>query len=71
MKTQNWSTVCSYVLVALLRKRLDLEHLSLYTILQFVSVTASEQVPILQALSHDGYTIANSDNRNQLQLFNL
>jgi len=71
VKTQIWSAVCAYVLVAILRKRLDLEHLSLYTILQLVSVTAFEQLPILQAFSRDAYTFANPDIRNQLQLFNL
>jgi hypothetical protein len=71
VKTQIWAAVCAYVLVAILRKRLQLEHLSLYTILQIVSVTAFEQVPILHALSGGTYTSVPDAARNQLQLFDL
>ena len=71
VRTQVWTAVCAYVLVAIVRKRLRLEHLSLYTLLQIVSVTAFEQVPILQLLSGEDYTSYNAANRNQLQLFNL
>lgn len=71
VKTQVWSAVCAYVLVLILRRRLELEHLSLHTILQIVRVTAFEQVPILQALSRDGYTSDSIGTRNQLQLFDL
>ena len=71
VKTQIWTAVCAYVLVAILKKRLSLEHLSLYTILQIVSVTAFEQVPILQVLGNDDYVSVNHDLRNQLQLFDL
>ena len=48
MKTQIWITVAVYVLVAILKKRLLLEA-SLHEILQFLSLTLFEQVPILQA----------------------
>jgi hypothetical protein len=71
VKTPIWSAVCAYVRVAIVRNRLDLEHLSLYPILQLVSVTAFEQVAIPQALSRDAYTSAHTGAHNQLQLFGL
>lgn len=49
VKTQIWIAVSVYVLVAIVRKRLGLET-SLYQILQVLSVTLFEKVPILQAL---------------------
>ena len=49
VKTQIWVAVSIYVLVAIVRKRLDLEA-SLYQILQILSVTLFEKTPILQAL---------------------
>jgi len=50
VKTQIWIAVSVYVLVAIVRKRLGLEA-SLHEILQVLSVTLFEQVPVLQALS--------------------
>ena len=49
VKTQIWIAVSIYVLVAIVRKRLGLE-ISLYQILQILSVTLFEKTPILQAL---------------------
>jgi hypothetical protein len=49
VKTQIWIAVSIYVLVAVLRKRPGLEA-SLHEILQVLSVTLFEQVPVLQAL---------------------
>jgi hypothetical protein len=49
VKTQIWVAVSVYVLVAIVRKRLTLE-VSLYQILQILSVTLFEKTPILQAL---------------------
>src|SRR3984893_9413212 len=49
VKTQIWVAVSVYVLVAIVRKRLALEA-SLYQILQILSVTPFEKMPILQAL---------------------
>jgi hypothetical protein len=51
VKTQLWIAISVYVLVAIVKKRLDLHH-SLYQILQVLSVTLFEKVPILQAF-HD------------------
>src|SRR5208283_1390979 len=49
VKTQIWIAVSIYVLVAIVRKRLRLE-ISLYQILQILSVTLFEKTPLLQAL---------------------
>jgi hypothetical protein len=70
VKTQIWTAISTYVLVAILKKRLGIEH-SLYTILQILSVTAFEKTPVEQALSAAGYISMDRDTSNQLQLFNF
>ena len=70
VKTQIWIAISVYVLVAILKKRFQID-LSLYTILQILSVTLFEKTPILQALSPTNYTIADTQNHNQLTLFDL
>ncbi len=70
VKTQIWIAVSVYVLVAIIRKRLMLP-ISLYQILQILSVTLFEKTPILQALEpldSQENLLANS---NQLNLFPL
>jgi transposase len=68
VKTQIWIAVSVYVLVAILRKRLQLEA-SLYTILQILSVTIFERIPILQVFSNNEYTSKERMFYNQLNLF--
>ena len=70
VKTQIWIAVSIYVLVAIVRKRLALE-LSLYQILQILSVTLFEKVPILQALEASDYQDDLVPDRNQLILFDF
>ena len=70
VKTQIWIAVSVYVLVAIVRKRLGLE-LSLYQILQILSLTLFEQTPILQALQASEPEIDLADSGNQLILFDL
>lgn len=48
VKTQIWSAISVYVLVAIVKKELNLD-LSLYTILQILSITLFEKTPISQA----------------------
>ncbi|HOD79329.1 MAG TPA: IS4 family transposase [Syntrophorhabdus sp.] len=50
VKTQIWIAISVYVLVAIIKKLLKLDQ-SLYTILQILSVTLFEKVPILQVFS--------------------
>ncbi len=70
VKTQIWIAVSIYVLVAIVRKRLGLE-VSLYQILQILSVTLFEKTPILRALhSIDAHSDL-PDSANQLNLFSL
>ena len=70
VKTQIWIAVSVYVLVAIVRKRLMLT-ISLYQILQILSVTLFEKTPILQALRPSDSQEDRLDNSNQLNLFNL
>jgi len=70
VKTQIWIAVSVYVVVAIIRKRLDLEA-SLYQILQILSVTLFEKTPILQALEASDSQDDLHENGNQLLLFDL
>ena len=70
VKTQIWIAISVYVLIAIIKKRLDLP-LSLYTILQILSVTAFEQVPIIQVLTNFDYRLAEGDSAKQLLLIDL
>ncbi len=68
VKTQIWIAVSIYVLVAIVRKRLRLE-VSFYQILQILSLTLFEKMPILQALEAiDSHNELGGD-ANQLILF--
>ena len=70
VKTQIWIAVPVYVLVAIVRKRLGLQA-SLYQILQILSVTLFEKVPILRALEASDFQSDLFEDRNQLILFNF
>src|SRR5271154_6233176 len=70
VKTQIWIAVSVYVLVAIVRKRLTLP-LSLYQILQILSVTLFEKTPILQALQLSDSRDDLGENCKQLNLFHL
>lgn len=70
VKTQIWIAICTYVLVAIVRKRLQIKH-DLYTILQILSVYAFEKAPLAQVLSASSYTPKDGDIHNQLSLFDL
>ena len=70
VKTQIWIAVSVYVLVAIVRKRLGLE-VSLYQILQILSVTLFEKTPILRALQASDYENDFGDPDNQLILFDF
>jgi len=69
VKTQIWIAIAVYVLVAIVKKRLDTEA-SLYTILQILSLTLFEKTPLDQLLNNlDTQTFTPQD-CNQLNLFN-
>ncbi len=68
VKTQIWIAIAVYVLVAIVKKQLHLD-LSLYTILQILSVTLFEKTPILEALSIIQPQESKGATCNQLTLF--
>lgn len=70
VKTQVWVAITVYVLVAILKKQSQLD-LSLYKILQILSVTIFEKTPISCAFSQYNDRILEPDPRIQLDLFNL
>jgi len=70
VKSQVWIAISIYVLVAIIKKQLNLKP-SLYIILQILSVTIFEKTPILQALTKTDINKQNAQNANQLTMFNL
>lgn len=68
VKSQIWIAVSVYVLVAIIKKRLGLDA-SLYTLLQILSLTLFEKMPILQAFARGDYNSDDSLSDNQLNLF--
>ncbi|WP_288005270.1 transposase, partial [Acidiphilium sp.] len=65
VKTQIWIAISVYVLVAIVKKRLKLDA-SLYTILQILSLTLFEKIPIKQALDPKEYSPAHQYENNLL-----
>jgi hypothetical protein len=69
VKTQIWIAVSVYVLVAIMKKQLNIRA-SLYTILQVLSVSAFERTLLFQLLAQPDYISDRNQNDNQLILFN-
>ena len=70
VKTQIWIAISVYVLVAIIKKELHLER-SLGEILQILSITLFEQVPISEVLMKTVSQNEEFESRNQLLLFDL
>jgi len=70
VKTQVWVALSVYVLVAIVKKQLGLD-LSLYKILQILSVTVFEKTPILDGFSNFSDEFADAEPRIQLSLFDF
>lgn len=68
VKTQIWIAISVYVLVAIIKKRLQVPG-SLYAILQILSVTLFEKVQLSQVLTESQEALVGSNARNQLSLF--
>jgi IS4 transposase len=68
VKTQIWIAVSVYVLIAIIKKRLNLE-MPLYTFLQILSVAAFEKMPLQRAFAGSDYSMNTDLNCNQLNLF--
>ena len=70
VRTQIWIAVCVYVLVAIAKKELQLSQ-SLSTMMQILSVSPFEKVPLRQLFTENSEQDLKSENCNQLMLLNL
>ena len=70
VKTQIWIAITVYVLMAIVKKRFNLQ-LSLYTFLQILSVSIFEKIDISRLEMNNDYINSIAANRNQLELFNF
>ena len=70
VKTQVWCAVATYVLIAIVKKELQLDA-SLYTCLQILSVSVFEKTQLSCALQADGTELEMPNAANQLNLFNF
>ena len=68
VKTQIWISISVYVLVAIVKKALNLDQ-NLYTILQILSLTLFEKETLYQTLSNISYIKQEDHISNQLNLF--
>lgn len=68
--SQIWIAVSVYLLVAIIKRRLNLKQ-ELYTILQILSISVFEKVSINQLFENKNYNNKTTDNYNQLKLFDL
>jgi hypothetical protein len=68
VKTQLWIAVCVYLLAAIVRKRLGIDT-SLYQMLQILSLSLFEKIPLKQLLTQNMPQIQNHEIDNQLNLF--
>jgi len=66
--SQIWIAVSVYLLIAIIKKKLNLD-VSLYTLLQILSVTIFEKMPLQQAFQENGTAFNTMENRNQLNLY--
>lgn len=70
VKTQIWCAVATYVLIAIVKRELQLEA-SLYTMLQILSVSVFEKTPISKAVFGDSLFQEHVAFDNQLNLFSF
>jgi transposase len=71
VKSQIWIAISVYVLVAIVKKRLLLTGISLYTILQILSITLFEKTPLLHSLTAIDYRKPQGCYGKQLKLFDF
>ncbi len=70
VKTQIWCAVSTYVLIAIIKKELQI-NASLYTLLQILSVSVFEKTELSCAFQSTGYSSETLDADNQLNLFGI
>ena len=68
VKTQIWIAISTYLLIAIAKKRLHLDHHSLYEILQILSLSMFENIPIHQLLTPPSKNSETDSEPNQLAL---
>ena len=68
VKTQIWIAISTYALVAIMKKRLKID-LTLYNILQILSISLFEKKPIYQVLAQSDYKNQITSGHIQLKLF--
>jgi hypothetical protein len=68
VKTQIWIAISAYVLIAIIKKRLQIPS-EIYTILQILSLTLFEKMPMDQMLNTSLYRRDNQELDKQLKLF--
>ena len=68
---QIWISVCTYLLVAIVKKILNLKEHSLYNLLQIFSLTLFEKVPIYELFTKNDYKLTSPIEDKQLKLFDL
>ncbi len=68
VKTQIWTAIAVYVLVAIVRKRLGLD-LELHAMLQILSVSLFEKIPLIQVFTQTALKPEVPDVAKQLQMF--
>jgi Domain of unknown function (DUF4372)/Transposase DDE domain len=70
VKTQVWCAVATYVLIAIVKKELQLD-VSLYSLLQMLSVSVFEKTPLSEAFAGNEQYQEPTDFANQLNLFDF
>jgi len=70
VKTQVWIALCVYVLIAIIKKKLDIQA-SLYTILQVISTSIFEKSPLIEAFQEDSDNESDCPSAIQLNLFDI
>ncbi len=70
VKTQIWIAICTYLIIAIIKKKLN-SQMSLYQILQILSVSAFDKTPLNQLITNNNSESHGSTHHNQLILFDL
>jgi transposase len=70
VRTQIWIAVCAYLLVAIMKKELHIDQ-TLYTILQVLSVSLFEKIPIMELFAKPMSTLESIESQKQLYLFDF
>ena len=68
VKVQIWTAIATYLLVAIMKKELKLD-LPLYTILQVLSLSLFEKIPVMEAFSENYMLVESDENCKQMKLF--